>query len=162
MGQVFEKVYCAFCKLERGVCRKKHVSWTNVVLAALCSLLIMYVVWGGAEPKAVIVFAIALMFAEVFVHLRWRMTMPCPHCHFDPVLYKRDPEMASKHVKAHLDVLKASGGHLLKTNNPFQHIARITRDELNAGKNDADRTSAAQKEIAQFKQKTERILSRHI
>ena len=161
MAQVFEKVYCAFCKLERGVCRKRHVNSTNVVLAALSSLLIMYAVWGGTEPKAVIIFAIALMFAEVFVHLRWRMTMPCPHCHFDPVLYKRDPELASQHVKAHLDVLKASGGHLLKNNNPFQHIARITRDDLNASKANGPMT-AEQREIAQFKQKTERILSRHI
>ena len=153
MVQVFEKVYCAFCKLERGVCRKKHVSSTNVVLAALCSILLMYVIWAAFEPKVIIIFAIALMFAEVFVHLRWRLTMPCPHCHFDPVLYKRDREKASANVKIRLDALKASGGHLLKTNNPFQHISRITRDELNAGQS---------KELSNQKKKTEHLLSRHI
>ena len=108
----------------------------------------MYIVWGDLEPKAVIVLAVCLMFSEVFVHMRWRMTMSCPHCHFDPLLYKRNRALASANVKARLDELQKSGGHLLKTNNPFQHLPKITREELE--KNNTERASK------------ERLLSRHI
>lgn len=130
MGGVFEKVYCAFCRLERGVCRKRHVNWTNVVLCAFSTAVVMFLIWNRIEPKAVILFAISLMFAEVFVHLRWRLTLTCPHCHFDPALYKRNPALASLHVKKRLDGLRQSGEHLLKVNNPFQHLPTITPENL--------------------------------
>ncbi len=155
MLNVFEKVYCAFCKLERGVCRKKHINWTNVVLSAFCSLLIMYVVWGDVEPKTVIIFAIAVMISEVFVHLRWRLTLACPHCHFDPALYQRNRAQASENVKTRLDALRKSGGHLLKTNNPFQHLPRITREELEKG-------NKSKKGLPSVNAKPEPILSRHV
>lgn len=128
----FEKAFCAFCKLERKVCRKKHVTWTNVVTAFLTSVCLMFLFWGGFEPKVIILLATTTIIAEVFVHLRWRLSLSCPHCQFDPLLYKRNPQLASQQVKAHLDFVKTSGQHLLKTNNPFQNLPKISKSELSA------------------------------
>ena len=124
MKKTFQKVFCAFCRLERKVCTKKHIGWTNVLLSFFVSIAVMFVVWQKIEPKAVLIFAISLMISEVFVQLRWRLSLPCPHCHFDPALYKRNPEQASQNVKRRLEALKDSGDHLLKANNPFQNLPK--------------------------------------
>ena len=48
-------------------------------------------------------FAFGLGFAEIFILVRWRLSIPCPHCGFDPVVYKKKPEVAAAQVKAFLD-----------------------------------------------------------
>lgn len=55
--------------------------------------------------------------------------MPCPHCAFDPLLYKRDRNLASAQVKAKLDQVKLNGGHLLKANNPFQYLPSVIKED---------------------------------
>lgn len=90
----------------------------------------MTVIWGQFEPKFLVFFAIFISVAEVFVHIRWRMGMPCPHCSFDPVLYKVDREKAAQKVKHNLEKLRASGQFLLRQNNPFEHLP-VIRAERN-------------------------------
>lgn len=131
MPQVFQKVYCAFCRLERNVCSKKHLGWTNVVLCALVSILAMTLIWGEFDPRVIIIFAVAAIIGEIFVRMRWRMTLPCPHCAFDPLLYKTNRSEASARVKVKLDSVKANGGHLLKANNPFQYLPSVIAEERN-------------------------------
>lgn len=126
---MIEKVYCAFCRLPRKVYSKRHVNWTNVVWSLLVSLLLMVVIWGRFEPKFLVLFAIAVSGAEVFVHLRWRLSLPCPHCGFDPILYKTDRKKAARIVKETLDRVKASGNYLLKQNNPFEHLPVIRKED---------------------------------
>lgn len=91
--------YCAFCKVLRRVYVKKHIDLTNVVVAASFSAAVTYAVWGAFDPQGLLSFCIALAFAEVFVYLRWRMTITCNLCGFDPILYKRSPVEASARVK---------------------------------------------------------------
>jgi hypothetical protein len=63
--------------------------------------------------------------SEVFVRLRWRMSLPCPHCSFDPLTYKTNRAEAVKKVQAHLLQLKQSGRYLMKSQNPFQNLAVV-------------------------------------
>jgi glutaredoxin len=123
-----KKVYCAFCRLQRNVYAKKHVDWTNVLWSFLVSLLVMIVIWGNFEPKFLVFFAITVTIAEVFVHVRWRMGMPCPHCSFDPVLYKTDRAKAAQIVKQKLEKVRASGKYMLRQNNPFEKLPVIKKE----------------------------------
>lgn len=94
-----QKCFCAFCKTERKVYKVKHISWTNVVLTFLLTVLFSIVYWQKIDPRAVLLFALGLGISELFIQLRWRLTLPCTHCGFDPVLYIRDPSLAANRVK---------------------------------------------------------------
>lgn len=128
-----QKIYCAFCKLERHIYVKKHANWTNVALSFFAATLLMMLVWREWDPRVVVFSVVFIAIAEVFVRVRWRMGLPCPHCDFDPLLYKTNREAAVQRVKAKLAHLKQSGQYLLKKNNPFQNIATIKMksDDLN-------------------------------
>lgn len=128
MFKISERVLCAFCRLERRVYIKKSIDWTNVLTAALAAVLAMFVVWQQIEPKAVIFFVVFLAMAEVFIRLRWRMSLPCPYCAFDPLLYKIDKEETVKRVKAKLDQVRASGHHLFKTQNPLENLPVVHKN----------------------------------
>ena len=126
---VSEKVFCAFCRLERRVYTKKNISWTNVVLALLCSLLLTLIVWGGIDPRAFLIFIFLLICSDVFIRFRWRMALACPHCGFDPLLYKRDPDETVKRVKLRLDEVRRSEQYIFQANNPLSHLPVIRPQE---------------------------------
>lgn len=122
MSSVSERVFCAFCKLPRRVYTRKNLSWTNVLLSLVLSFLLMFGIWQRLDGRVTIFFAVSVILAEVFVYIRWRLSVRCPHCHFDPVLYKSDRKKTVIQVRERLEELKASGGYLLKHNNPFTHL----------------------------------------
>lgn len=84
------------------VYKKKSVSFTNVLGALLASFVFMFILWQDFDARFLIIWVVNIAFAEVFVRLRWRMSVPCPHCAFDPLIYKKDPDQASELVKAQL------------------------------------------------------------
>src|SRR4051812_28752164 len=100
MKRVSQRCYCAFCKSERVVYRKKHLNTLDAALAAVGSGLIMLVVWQDFDPRALVFFAVGLVLTELFIMLRWRTSINCAKCGFDPVLYKKDPAQAAEKVKA--------------------------------------------------------------
>ena len=93
--------FCAFCRSERTVYRKRHVSSTDVFLSLLASLLLSFIVWQDFDPRFVVLFVLATVVAELFIVFRWRMSIACSKCGFDPVLYKKKPELAALRVKAY-------------------------------------------------------------
>lgn len=95
------RCYCAFCKSERNIYRKRHVSLADSFLALLTALLVSFIIWQEIDPRTVVFFVVALAMAEMFIVFRWRMTIACPKCGFDPVLYKKRPELAAARVKAY-------------------------------------------------------------
>lgn len=95
------RCYCAFCRTERSVYRKKHVSVTDAFLALLAGLLLGQIIWQNFDPRAVVFSALGLGLAELFIAFRWRLSIACPHCGFDPVLYKRKPQLAADRVREH-------------------------------------------------------------
>lgn len=90
--------YCAFCKAKRSVYVKKHIDLTNVVFAALLAGGVNTVVWGLSDPRALTMWPVILIGMEIFIFLRWRISIVCRLCGFDPITYKKSPAMAAKKV----------------------------------------------------------------
>lgn len=78
---------------------KKHVGIFDVLLAASASLLAGVIVWQDFDPRVLVLFAFGLGGAELFIMLRWRLSVSCTRCGFDPVLYKKAPTRAAARVK---------------------------------------------------------------
>lgn len=97
-----KKCYCAFCRSPRAVYAKKHVSAIDAGLALAAALLLSLVLWQDFDPRAIVFFAVGLGLSEFFIIFRWRLSIACTHCGFDPVLYKKSREKAAVRVKAHL------------------------------------------------------------
>jgi hypothetical protein len=100
-SQVSSRCFCAFCRSERTVYRKRHISANDVFLSMVVSLLLSFIFWQDFDPRLVVFFALSLVVSELFVVFRWRMSIACSKCGFDPVLYKKNPELAALRVKAH-------------------------------------------------------------
>ncbi len=124
MREVSEKIYCAFCKLKRNLYSKKHISATNVALAFLASVVTMFILWQEFNAIVMVIFVMYLMFAEIFVQIRWRLSVVCPHCDFDPVLYTKNAEKACLKVKVKLDHKKETGSYLLSASDPFKNLPK--------------------------------------
>lgn len=62
----------------------------------------MAVLWREGDPRILVIFVVYLAVAEIFVQMRWRMSLSCPHCGFDPVTYKKNVEAAVEKVRVHL------------------------------------------------------------
>lgn len=108
-----QNCYCAFCKSPRRIYRKKNISLVNVLASGLASVVIMFALWQEYDPRVMIVVVICLAVAEIFVKIRWRLSVVCRQCGFDPILYVKEPELAAKKVKEQLDVRKADANYLL-------------------------------------------------
>lgn len=119
---VSKKIYCAFCKIPRKAYLKKHVSLINFVLSLLVSVLLMFLFWGEVEPKAAVFFVFLLATSEIFIQIRWRLSVKCPHCGFDPVLYLRDRPALVEKVKLRLEEVKASPTYMLTVANPLRNL----------------------------------------
>jgi hypothetical protein len=75
----------------------------DAALALAASATLSLIVWQTLDPRAVVFFALAMGFAELFIVMRWRMSISCPKCGFDPVLYKKNPEAAAARVKRFME-----------------------------------------------------------
>jgi hypothetical protein len=94
------RCFCAFCKAERKVYVKKHVDLTNVVAAVVLAMIVGQAYWGGPDPRALMLFCLTIVGSEMLIYLRWRSSVVCHLCGFDPVVYKRSPEDAARMVRA--------------------------------------------------------------
>lgn len=74
----------------------------NILGAFFAAMVFMYLMWQDFDARMFIIWVINIIFAEAFIRLRWRMSVPCPHCAFDPLIYKKDSEKAAELVKAQL------------------------------------------------------------
>lgn len=91
--------YCAFCKVLRRIYIKKHVDLTNVLCAIAFTFATAYLIWSEPDPRGLFIFCLYIAGAEIFVYLRWRMSVTCKMCGFNPILYHRSPALASARVK---------------------------------------------------------------
>ncbi|WII71951.1 hypothetical protein QJS83_15920 [Bdellovibrio sp. 22V] len=105
--------FCAFCKSPRRIYRKKNISVMNLLASALASVVLMFAIWQQFDPRVMIVFVVCLAISEVFVKIRWRLSVVCRQCGFDPVMYLKNPEAAAAKVKEQLDMRKQDPKYLL-------------------------------------------------
>lgn len=90
----------------------------------------MIFLWGEFDPRVFIVFVICLAAAEIFVQLRWRMSVICQKCGFDPVLYAKSPSLAASKVKEQLERRKQDPRYLLSGRLNLPTISPARAEEL--------------------------------
>lgn len=99
ISRLHDDCFCAFCKAPRRVYAKKHVGLTNVVGALLLSTGITHAVYGELDPRGLMLFCLTMVGSEIFIFLRWRSSLICRLCGFDPIVYKRSPATAALKVR---------------------------------------------------------------
>ena len=107
------KVFCAFCRSPKRVPSSKRIAFRHITGAILAASLTMVLIWREFDPRALMIFVVYLAIAEVFVQIRWRMSLSCRQCGFDPVIYKKNAEVAAEKVKDHLLRRKQDPRYLL-------------------------------------------------
>jgi len=105
--------YCAFCRTPRRMYKKRNIGFMNIVYATATSLIAMYLFWQAFDPRFLVIFAVFLGITETFIQIRWRLSVFCKQCGFDPVLYVKDPEKAAEKVTAHLAKRREDPRYLL-------------------------------------------------
>ncbi len=105
--------FCAFCRSPRRIYKKRNIGILNVVYAAMAALIVMYMFWQDLDPRGLMIFAILLAMTETFIQFRWRLSIPCRQCGFDPVVYLKDPDKAADKVTLHLEKRRADPRFLM-------------------------------------------------
>lgn len=126
-GKQSEQCFCAFCKHQRRIYTKKNMSALNFFLCGLASALMCTALWQSFDPKFFVIFAFSLVCTEIFIKMRWRLSLPCPYCGFNPVVYLQDPEKAAQQVKHFLDSKKEDLDFWLRDKNPYKNIKPIKK-----------------------------------
>lgn len=132
-----QKIFCAFCRIPRRVYVKKHVTLTNIFLSLAMSLLFSLLVWQRLDPRGIFVFVIGLSAAETFIQVRRRLSLCCPYCGFDPVVYMNNPSQAARSVKSHLEERQGSPQSLLSSKNPLLNLPKRSLKERRDKKKDS-------------------------
>lgn len=95
--------YCAFCRTRRSVFKTKHIGAFGVLLSFLLGLSLGALLFRSWDPLSLALVALFLIGGEILAQLRWRISLICRDCGFDPLLYMRDRSLAAERVKAHLE-----------------------------------------------------------
>jgi hypothetical protein len=122
MGSI-SKRFCGFCGCKRNVYTKVHVGWTDVLSCAVLAFLLVLIFWQTPDPRGFLLFACLLGVFEFAIQIRWRLSVSCQYCGFDPLLYKRSRPKAAEKVKEHLDRRRADPNHVLSTQ-PFVNLRK--------------------------------------
>ncbi len=75
----------------------------------------MLAFWQSFDGRVFLLFALNLTVAEAFVQIRWRLSLSCHHCGFDPVLYVQSPEKAAQKVKDYRLKLQQRADYCLRS-----------------------------------------------
>src|ERR1700722_17305170 len=102
MGKT-KNCFCAFCKNPRKVYAKKSLSLINYLQAFGIGTLVTYGIWQEINPKGLVIVVFAMIVIESSILIRRRSQLPCPHCGFDPALYKRNKDAACEMLKRHIE-----------------------------------------------------------
>lgn len=81
-----------------------------IFFAIVCT----YAVYRTLDPRGLFFVGVLLVMGEAFTQTKWRTSMVCRNCGFDPVLYVRNPEQAGLKIKAFLEKRAESPEHLLR------------------------------------------------
>ena len=128
ISRLRDRRFCAFCKSPRKLYVKKHVDLTNVLGVILVALVLTYALYGGPDPRGVFMFGIMILAGEIFIYLRWRNSVVCRMCGFDPVIYKRSPARASELVRQFFDE-QASNPAFWMSKSPLLDLHRRIRED---------------------------------
>lgn len=117
-----EKIICAFCRLEHRVYTKKEVSVLDVLVILSVTGVMALAIWGGPDLRSLLIFMSLAFVMQVFLRVRYRESIKCPHCGFDPIVYKQDPERAAQRVTAFMENRKDNPEFLLRAKPKIEPI----------------------------------------
>lgn len=95
--------YCAFCKNPRKIYAHKHLSIVGIIGLVGLGVVITYAIYKTLDPWGLGLIGMFLIVGELFSQTKWRASMICRNCGFDPVVYVRNPEQAGLKIKAFLE-----------------------------------------------------------
>jgi hypothetical protein len=106
----------------------------NFAVSFLGAVSIMYVLFREIHPMGLIIWAVFALVSELFVSMRWRISMVCKNCGFDPILYLKEPEKAAVKVKLKLDERKARPETILANPLKLPTISKHRKEVLEKSK----------------------------
>lgn len=87
--------------------KRKRLGILNILGAFTGAMAFNYIFRHQIDPIVFVIFVANLFIIELALQIRWRMSLICHECGFDPVIYKRNPELACRIVKSKIDLRKA-------------------------------------------------------
>jgi hypothetical protein len=93
---------CALCKIPRAVSlRTEPGTFKHYVQVGITAVFFTMVTWSWFEWKGIISFVPFWLVFETVYRTRVRAALACPHCGFDPYLFKWDELRAKKEIETH-------------------------------------------------------------
>lgn len=123
-----QRAFCVFCSLPLKVYGKKHVSFLEMAVFFTVSIIFTYLVWENFHYAGVVLFCFFVVITELIHRVRWRSSVKCKGCGFDPVLYKASPERAAQTVQVKLTERKHDPLYMLKPQPQIKPIIRKVKD----------------------------------
>ena len=75
--------------------------------------LMAYLIWGSPDLRSLVFLGSLIFLTQLILRMRYRNSVKCPHCGFDPLLYKQNPAAAAERVKARMEDRKDNPAFLL-------------------------------------------------
>jgi glutaredoxin len=110
-----EKKLCVFCKLDHRVYLKKEVNFRDIIVLLFITGLLAFAIWGEPDLRSMLIFMTLAFIFQIFLRVRYRESVKCPHCGFDPILYKQDNKKAATKVNQFMAQRKNNPQYLLRT-----------------------------------------------
>jgi uncharacterized Zn finger protein (UPF0148 family) len=100
------RVFCPVCYQAYRLKLPREVRIAHYLQVSLLGLLLAGALYPWLGFRAWVVLPPLWILFELIFRLWKRMEMVCPHCDFDPVVYKRDPALAKERVKERMESLR--------------------------------------------------------
>ncbi len=117
--------FCAYCKSPRRIFRARGLTAVHVLGCLIFSAAISMWFRSIFDVFFLVLFASFAVIAEVVLRLRWRMSIQCEVCGFDPALYVQSQEKAAEKVKSFYEKKKLDPLFLLKSHPAIE--ARVNK-----------------------------------
>lgn len=109
------KAFCAFCKLNVNVYKSKDLGIFDIAVVFATVTLSAFQWFSDLKLIAIIFFPVIIFFMQFFIRMRWRESLKCTHCGFDPVKYKKNPSESARAVKEFLQMRNDDPRYLLRS-----------------------------------------------
>lgn len=126
------EVYCSFCSLPHKVYSKTHIGVSELLAFSAISVVGSYAIWQDFHWAGCVVFIALMVWGELIYRFRYRQSVKCKSCGFDPYIYKKAPEDAARIVKEFLENRHDNAAYLLKPRPQIKpiikHVDRRLKD----------------------------------
>ncbi len=110
MAKDYVDRHCGFCGLIHPIFERRAIGLKHILWSAIVSLCVTLLLWEKLDSKGFVIFAGWIFVSELTIVIRRILSLPCPHCGFDPALYmKNQPQALAKIIKT-LDARKNDPG----------------------------------------------------